>query len=53
MPTCSITDNIVFETEEQVESLLKAIEKLKKANKSNTIIDFEYISGDRIKEMFN
>ena len=53
MPTCSITDNIVFETEEQLESFLNAIEKSKKANKSNTIVNYEYISGDRIKEMFN
>lgn len=53
MPTCSITDNIVFETEEQVESLLNAIEESKKNNKSNTIVDSEYISGDKIKEMFN
>ena len=53
MPTCSITDNIVFETEEQVESLLNAIEESKKANKLNKIVDYKYISGDRIKEMFN
>lgn len=53
MPTCSITDNIVFETEEQVELLLNAIKESKKANKLNKILDYEYISGDRIKEMFN
>lgn len=53
MPTCSIIDNIAIETKEQVEAFLNAIEKSKKNNKSNTIVDCEYISGDRIKEMFN
>lgn len=54
MPTCSITDdNIMIETEKQLELFLNAIEKSKKNNKSNTIIDYEYISGDRIKGMFN
>ena len=45
--------SIVFETEEQVELLLNAIEKSKKNNKSNTLVNYECISGDRIKEMFN
>lgn len=53
MPTCSITDSITIETEEQVESLLNAIEESKKNNKSNTTVNYEYINGDRIKELFN
>ena len=52
MPTCSITDNVMIETEKQLELFLNAIEKSKKNNKSNTIVDFEYISGEKIKELF-
>lgn len=52
MPTCSIADNILIETKEQLESFLNAIEKSKKANKSNTIVNYEYISGEKIKELF-
>lgn len=53
MPICSIIDSITIETEEQVESLLNAIEESKKANKLNKIVDYEYISGEKIKELFN
>ena len=52
MPTCSITDNIVFETKEQLELFLNVIEKSKKNNKLNKILDYEYISGEKIKELF-
>ena len=43
----------MIETEKQLELFLNAIEKSKKNNKSNTLVNYECISGDRIKEMFN